>query len=521
MSSSTSKERLSGESDDDWLTRRILADVSRRYRNDVDALLEYYVFMTSNPEEITPSVRSFISIEHEYSRRYMSWKKRSDNELVSYLASDGFQKHLVTLIDKSAEYLSSFLKPMQVFPLGEHGCIGESLPWEFEGSCSHGQPDGHDPDLVRTRRRKEGQPNAPLTKKHAHLHSFVCVTDMLFAIYDTGKPLLVHAVADALTSSRDTPNRFYSLIRLMEYASPRACARVSWHATCLLSIMCTFRPARCFTHPDSVKAMVSVYENRSSITFALIHNTQCSFEGTCGVIDFLNMVPILMQLSRVPEGVRMLKSRNGFTAAGVASIAVNLVYHYNSMGDNTDEWEQPLSVLRVIEPAIKSVPCVFYSPRLNNLKAQPCTLAAVAAVEVLALWYCNGVSNVVDGQIPCDGGAESVSEGLGNEKHAFVKMLKRVGPAAKNYEHVLGLIDSIATRTVPKKNDLNVGKALSRREMLCGLGGCLRTTKTEGGKEKPMAVCGNCSSVRYCSSDHQRQDWATHKLFCVRQKQSK
>lgn len=41
---------------------------------------------------------------------------------------------------------------------------------------------------------------------------------------------------------------------------------------------------------------------------------------------------------------------------------------------------------------------------------------------------------------------------------------------------------------------------------LQGWGGCV--------KETGLLTCARCRCVRYCSVEHQRKDWKTHKMFC-------
>ena len=41
----------------------------------------------------------------------------------------------------------------------------------------------------------------------------------------------------------------------------------------------------------------------------------------------------------------------------------------------------------------------------------------------------------------------------------------------------------------------------------CGLTGC-------GVKVKKGGLCSRCRSVNYCSKEHQRSDWPSHKLTC-------
>jgi hypothetical protein len=35
------------------------------------------------------------------------------------------------------------------------------------------------------------------------------------------------------------------------------------------------------------------------------------------------------------------------------------------------------------------------------------------------------------------------------------------------------------------------------------------------GKMIGLLTCGRCKTARYCSSQHQRKDWARHKAHCV------
>ena len=41
----------------------------------------------------------------------------------------------------------------------------------------------------------------------------------------------------------------------------------------------------------------------------------------------------------------------------------------------------------------------------------------------------------------------------------------------------------------------------------CGLTGC-------GVKTRKGGLCTGCRSVNYCSKEHQRRDWPSHKLKC-------
>jgi hypothetical protein len=53
--------------------------------------------------------------------------------------------------------------------------------------------------------------------------------------------------------------------------------------------------------------------------------------------------------------------------------------------------------------------------------------------------------------------------------------------------------------------------------MKCSWHSCtLPEVKILPGAANGLNPCGNCRQVRYCSKEHQKLDWKTHKILCKR-----
>jgi hypothetical protein len=51
---------------------------------------------------------------------------------------------------------------------------------------------------------------------------------------------------------------------------------------------------------------------------------------------------------------------------------------------------------------------------------------------------------------------------------------------------------------------------MSGKSKVCALPGC----GNAGSAEDKLKVCGGCGDVAYCTVEHQREHWATHKGQC-------
>lgn len=83
--------------------------------------------------------------------------------------------------------------------------------------------------------------------------------------------------------------------------------------------------------------------------------------------------------------------------------------------------------------------------------------------------------------------------------------------AAETTERCIDILEGSPEMTVMLPG---VRMTLSKGLETCSLRGCSVWRDSEKEKGRDLLQCSRCKTYRYCGTDHQRQDWPTHKKKC-------
>ena len=458
----------------------------------------------------------------------------SDEEVISFLAD----AEAVTLFVKAlaeatmgvgmhAQQLSCRNGPVFFVP-----CLGCNTPYDADGGCQH-------TSSLQTRECRSVQ-----VQKFAHRSVLLMTLATSLLNCDASRDALMSLLVlenppnvspGDFMMSRITSGQSTLLMSLVGVVDN--CARAlpnCAHAACsLLSLIVACRPAASLSMLDPESLVDAVYRYVADV-FTRVNNAECVVEERFGLVQLLNLAPLLYFLGDWRESAALL-SEHALPVC-LASIVCN-VLHSAAAADDPDRGvdggennhcDRPADLEQFPELHKAHVDVASLYGGAPELWQRPMSAVVASLLEVLGRWAWRGV-RVSTGRIPSrppdDVAARlSATERLRYSEpisDCFAEYRPRLGALCVRTPRIsfaTAVLDAIVDGRRPH---LPTGGGLLRDPLMhvsmsCALPECGRAATPDG---EPLMLCsGRCSGLaRYCCGEHQRAHWSQHKFFCRRQ----
>ena len=465
------------------------------------------------------------SMEHLFVDQLFSWA--SDQQMIDVLSSRERCHVLVSKCNNTITQLGMFTKhmlEMRFKPrcLWYASCIGCNTPHDVDGgSCRKGKPaDAPEPVPI-----DDSEVSSRLHTALITMYSMVHLltheeSDILASLIVNEAPAGLSQLEWTMQNAAD-PGSLPSLpllIGILDNCSqtfPKA-AQVS---AALIGLIVCRRPATALLQLDPETAAPALRGYMRNI-FNMVHNSECIVELINGIVDFINITPLLYHLGCWKAGRHAIRVNDLVTC--LASLVLNMCHSATS-----DDWEKVdcapnlEQFPELIQATVHVGPLLCghvwekteTSWRGKILESRPMTYAVAAGIEILGHWSNKGivVSQAINSGVSYH--EETIAFGIDEYLSQFRCLFKERRPELGG---ILAIAEGLAecdSVSLPANEVSVLRDPLNNACMRCSLSSC-RATRCENGE--PLLRCsGGCSGLsRYCCKEHQKEHWRQHKAFC-------